>query len=109
MAGGAIITRDGSLRMPGYLIGHIEVTDPEKFEQYRPMAAASIEKYGGTYVVRGGEVETLEGELPAPRLVILRFESLDQLHRWYNSPEYQEAKAIRQAAARSVFAITEGL
>ena len=44
MAGGAIITRDGSLRMPGYLIGHIEVTDPEKFEQYRPMAAASIKK-----------------------------------------------------------------
>ena len=45
----------------GYIYAELEVTDPALFETYRPLAAASIEEFGGRYVVRGGDPKVLEG------------------------------------------------
>jgi uncharacterized protein (DUF1330 family) len=48
--------------MPGYVIVEIDVTDPEGYEEYRRLAAPTVEAYGGRYLVRGGRTETLEGD-----------------------------------------------
>jgi uncharacterized protein (DUF1330 family) len=61
--------------MPGYLIANIEVTEPAKFEEYRQKVAPVIAQFGGRYLVRGGEVRRLEGNLPIQRLVVLEFPS----------------------------------
>ncbi len=95
--------------MAGYLIAQIEVTDPEAFEAYRAAVPAVIAKFGGRYLVRGGTVEVMEGELPAPRLVILAFDNADQVRRFYRSPEYQKILPLRLAASKGVVAIAEGI
>ena len=95
--------------MPAYVVAQIEVTDPEKYEDYRKLAPAVIEKFGGRFLVRGGEMDTLEGEQPFPRMVVLEFPSLDTIRQFYASPEYQHAKAARDGAARMVFTALEGL
>ena len=95
--------------MAGYLIAHIEVTDPEAFEAYRAVVPAVIAKFGGRYLVRGGTVEVLEGELPMPRLVIVAFDSVDQVRRFYDSPEYQEILPLRLGASKGSVAIVEGI
>jgi Domain of unknown function (DUF1330) len=47
--------------VPVYIIADIQVTDPAAYEPYRPLAAASIARFGGRFTVRGGPVELLEG------------------------------------------------
>jgi uncharacterized protein (DUF1330 family) len=85
----------------GYILAEVEVTDPALFETYRPLAAAAIAEFGGKYLVRGGAVETLEGERTLPRVVLLEFPSPERAMEWYRSAQYQEALAIRLKAATS--------
>ena len=40
--------------MPAYFIVDLEITDPAGFEEYRQLVPATIQQYGGRYVVRGG-------------------------------------------------------
>jgi uncharacterized protein (DUF1330 family) len=95
--------------MPAYVVVEIEVLDPERYETYKQLAPASIAQYGGRYVARGGQLEMLEGTWSPKRLVILEFPSVDQAKAWWNSAEYAQAKALRQAAARSQMIVVEGL
>lgn len=92
--------------MAGYLIANIEVTDPAKFEEYRQKVVPVIEKFGGRYLVRGGDIRRLEGSLD--RLVVLEFPSLDAAQRFYDSPEYQPMLKLRLASARSDLVLAEG-
>lgn len=88
-------------RMTAYVLADISVTDPARYEDYKALAGPSVQKYGGRYAVRGGEVEVLEGEWPTGRFVVLEFPDADTARRWYASPEYTEARAARSDAARA--------
>jgi uncharacterized protein (DUF1330 family) len=70
---------------------------------------AVIAQYGGRYLVRGGQVETVEGEWHVPRLVVLEFPSMEQLKRFYYSAEYAPLLELRQKSTRSVLAFVEGV
>ena len=59
--------------MPAYVIVQVDVTDPATFETYRAQVPATLAKYGGEYVVRGGKMEVLEGTWAYPRCVVLKF------------------------------------
>jgi uncharacterized protein (DUF1330 family) len=80
--------------MPAYVIGEAHVFNPAAMTGYGAMVMASVEKYGGRYLARGSRPEVLEGG-PAHNILI-EFESPDAARRWYASPEYQAAKALRQ-------------
>ena len=95
--------------MAAYVIAHLEITDPEPFGQYREQVPALIEKHGGRYLIRGGEAETLEGDWPVPRLVVIEFESGEAAKRFYNSPEYQAILPLRLAGAKGDLAIVQGV
>ena len=95
--------------MSAYLVVTIDIHDPETYERYKTLAPASIGKYGGRYLTRGGRVEALEGEWPPQRFVILEFPDMETAKRWHASPEYAEAKAMRQACASTVLLLAEGL
>lgn len=95
--------------MSAYVVVDIEVVDSEQYETYKLLAPPAITQYGGRYVARGGQVETLEGTWSPTRLVILEFPSVEQAKSWWNSVEYAEAKALRQAAARTQMIVVEGL
>ena len=95
--------------MPAYFIAELEVTDPEGFKPYVAAAPGTIAQYGGTYVARGGAIETLEGSWHPKRLTIVKFDSVEQCKRWFNSPEYAPLKAIRMRTTRGSFVVTEGL
>jgi uncharacterized protein (DUF1330 family) len=85
--------------MAAYLFAEITVTDPTAYEEYRKLVGATVEKYGGKFLVRGGTAELVEGEGAPGRPVIVEFESMDKLKAWYDSEEYREPKAMRQAAS----------
>ena len=95
--------------MPAYVIADVEVTDPVGFEEYRKAVSPLIEAHGGTYVARGGAVEALEGDWVPKRLTILKFDSVAQAKRWYESPEYRPLKDLRKKTTNSKLLIVEGL
>ena len=73
--------------MPAYFIAEFEVSDPEGFKAYASQVAATAEKYGGRYIVRGGNTHPMEGEAPK-RFVISVWDTADDAKRWYISPEF---------------------
>jgi uncharacterized protein (DUF1330 family) len=91
----------------GYVIARVTVTNPEAYAEYAKGATEAIKKYGGKPLVRGGAHEALEGEA-RPRNVVIEFDSVEQARTYYNSPEYQAAKAKRDGACIAEFVLVEG-
>lgn len=85
--------------MPAYVIAETDVTDPERYEQYKAASPTAIVAGSGRILVRGGELVVLEGDWQPSRLVVLEFEDLAAAKRWYESEVYQEAKKLREGAA----------
>jgi uncharacterized protein (DUF1330 family) len=94
--------------MAAYVIVDIEVTDPTAYEEYRALAPPLVAKYGGKYLVRGGNFEKVEGNWTPNRLVVLEFESLERAKEFYNSEEYEPVKQIRLKSTNSNMVIVEG-
>ncbi len=93
--------------MATYVIADIDVHDPEGYEEYKRLSKGSADKYGGTFVARGGPTEVLEGTWEPKRVVVLEFPDREAVRRWYDSPEYTEARAIRARTATSSLIVTE--
>ena len=94
--------------MTAYVIADIQVTDTAAYEPYRPLAAASIARFGGRFIMRGGKVDLLEGEPEPERIVVIEFPDADTARRWYRSEEYQNALKIRQSASHGRVFLVEG-
>jgi len=94
--------------MAAYLILDVEVTDPAGYADYAKLAAPTVARYGGRYIVRGGKAETLEGDWQPKRVVVLEFESVEQLRRWYDSEEYRAPRALRHKYAKTNSIIVQG-
>ena len=95
--------------MPGYMVGNITVTDPETFAEYGRQVPATVAQFGGTYVVRGGAAEKMEGNYDPVRIVILQFESVEKAKEWYNSDVYAPLKEMRMKASTGDLYFVEGV
>lgn len=94
--------------MAAYVVVQIRITDPETYARYRELAPPSIAQYGGRYLVRGGPSTLLEGSWQPARLVILEFPDRAHAEAWWGSPEYADAKALRQRSADTEMLLIEG-
>jgi uncharacterized protein (DUF1330 family) len=94
--------------MSAYVVVDITIRDRTTYERYKAMAAPTVAAYGGRYLVRGGATESLEGDWHPPRLVILEFPDVEAGRAWWDSPEYQPAKALRQSCADTVMLLVQG-
>ena len=95
--------------MTAYVIVEIDVRDADTYERYKVLAPPSIAAYGGRYIVRGGATTVLEGDWAPRRLAVLEFPTAERAATWWASPEYAEAKALRQACAGTDMILIEGM
>lgn len=95
--------------MAAYVIADVEVKDPVRYRDYRDMVLPTITAYGGRFLARGGQVDTLEGAWQPQRLVIVEFPSVERAKAWWSSPEYAEAKALRQATSVGSLVVIAGV
>jgi uncharacterized protein (DUF1330 family) len=91
-----------------YMIAQIDVTDPETYKKYTAQTPGVIAKYGGEFIVRGGTVDSKEGEPPLGRVVVVRFPSMEQAQTFYNSGDYGPLIELRQSASNGSLFIVEG-
>jgi uncharacterized protein (DUF1330 family) len=94
--------------MAAYVLAEIEITNPDGYREYTAIVPATIAKYGGRFLVRGGAAEVLEGDWPQRRRVLLEFPSMQAAKQWFDSPEYEKPKAMRQAASKGRLLLMEG-
>ncbi|WP_067901985.1 DUF1330 domain-containing protein [Nocardia vaccinii] len=96
--------------MTAYVISEVRVPDETLAQRYRDLAATSIARYGGRYLVRGTIPGVPEGAWDDQRrLVIVEFPTSEQLREWYTSPEYAVALQIREQALDRRLLFAEGL
>ena len=95
--------------MPAYIIGSIEITNPESYKEYGARVPDVVAKFGGRYLVRGGEHEMLEEGAPGSRFVVIEFPDRAAIRRFYDSPEYQEIVGIRTGASSGFLAAVDGV
>lgn len=94
--------------MSAFVIFDIDVHDAEAYEAYRRIGAPTVAAFGGRFLVRGGETESLEGGWAPKRVVVLEFETAERARAWYRSASYQDAKRIREGAARTIGILADG-
>lgn len=82
--------------MKAYIIADINVQDPARYPEYTGQVLATIEKFGGRFIARGGNAEVLEGKWQPNRIVIIEFPDMASLKGWYTSPEYAPLIKLRQ-------------
>ncbi|MDP6822001.1 MAG: DUF1330 domain-containing protein [Dehalococcoidia bacterium] len=95
--------------MSVYIIADIEIKDEAAYREYQALVPATIEMYGGKYLVRGGEATVVEGDWATNRVVVLEFPDAETAQRWATSPEYAPVAEIRHRAANSKAIIVEGV
>ena len=95
--------------MAYYLMIEADVTDPEQYALYRQAVTPLIERCGGRFLVRGGEVEVFEGEYNGRRRVVIEFESQQAARAFWHSPEYADVKKLREGAGVGAVIGVEGV
>ncbi len=95
--------------MSVYMIIDVEVTDADTYAEYVQRVPATVEKYDGQYLARGGDVEVLAGDWRPERIIVLEFPSSDHLKQWLMSPEYVALAPIRQKSTNTRAIVVQGL
>ncbi|HAA91172.1 MAG: D-fructose-6-phosphate amidotransferase [Rhodospirillaceae bacterium] len=95
--------------MAAYVIADITVTNPERYKDYTSQTPATVEKFGGNFIVRGGDVTVVDGDWEPKRLVIIEFPNMATLKKWYNSKTYQKIAKIREEASTGSFIFVDGV
>ncbi len=91
----------------GYWLVHVTVNDPDAYAEYVALDTPVVQRFGGKFIVRGGQNETPE-VAQKDRHVIVEFPDYATARACYHSAEYQTAAKIRIATADSDFVIVEG-
>ena len=94
--------------MPVYLLVEINVRDQDLYAEYTAQVLPLVERYGGSYIIQGGEVHPVSGNWRPERLVLVQFETIDLVQDFLTSPEYQALVPLRQRASSSRSLIAEG-
>ena len=94
--------------MKAFVIAAETVNDESMFSEYRKAVRATLEPFGGKFVVRGGNLKLMEGEWPHSRLVVIEFPSREAAEGWYRSPEYQKIIGLRHRSSAGNLVIVEG-
>jgi uncharacterized protein (DUF1330 family) len=96
--------------MSVYFVAEIQqIKDKETYSKYAEVASGIVKKYGGKYHVRGGKAACFFGDWEPGRLIIVEFDSAEQLRKCFKSPEYLEIAPLREKATIGRAVVVEGV
>ena len=95
--------------MAVYLIADIEVIEPDMYREYTEKAFPVVRGHGGRYVVRGGgQIVPLTGGWAPKRILVIEFDTMENLKACFSSPDYLRLAPLREQSTRSRSVIVEG-
>jgi uncharacterized protein (DUF1330 family) len=95
--------------MPAYVIGDVRAAwDAEALGEYRRRNTDAVARHGGRFIIRGGEIELLEGEWDTRRIIVIEFPDMAAARGWYESEDYAPLRTLRQSASDTNIIVVEG-
>ncbi|MDE0712960.1 MAG: DUF1330 domain-containing protein [Rhodospirillales bacterium] len=95
--------------MACYVIADMNITNPEQFAEFIEVTPATVQRYGGKYLIRGGSFAVAQGDWTPGRLVVIEFAGVGQARAWFDSPEFERPKEIQARSSNSNFVFVEGV
>lgn len=95
--------------MACYVIADMNITNPEQFAELIEVTPATVQQYGGKYLIRGGSFAVAQGDWTPSRLVAIEFAGMDQARAWFDSPQFERPKQIQARSSNSNFVFVEGV
>jgi len=96
--------------MSVYFIAEIKkIINRDNYSRYIADVPEIIERFGGKYLARGGKTIALFGGWEPGKIVLLEFDSFEQLHRCFNSPEYRAIAPLREESTIGRAITVEGV
>lgn len=94
--------------MAVFLIADVKVTDEAWLPAYATNVHDIVQKHGGKYLSRSGNITTIEGEgLDSTLIALLEFPSMEALQAFVDDPEYAEYREARRAGSVSRFHVID--
>ena len=94
--------------MAAYIVAHVDVEDWDAYREYMRHTPRVIQKFGGRFIARGGEMVTLEGPEETLRIALIEFPSLEKAKAFYNSADYAQTKKLRERGGTAKFVAIDG-
>jgi uncharacterized protein (DUF1330 family) len=94
--------------MKAYLVLDFRVTDLPAFMEYVQKIPAFIEKHRGRYLVEGVRPEVIEGDWAPDTMVILEFESPENIKAFLADTEVKTLFAIRHQNTQGNLVMVNG-
>ena len=95
--------------MAAYIIARLEVEDVSLLKDYLVTTPPIVKKYRGRFIARGGSTVTLEGPEETRRIVLIEFPALSDAEAFYHSPEYSQARKLREGVTVAEFIVVDGV
>lgn len=92
-----------------YILANVDVKNPAQYEEYKRLSTIAMKAHGAEVCIRGGKVDVLEGDWNPGRMVLLKFPSVDQARKFYDSTEYGAARKAREGIAVMRMVLVEGV
>ena len=92
-----------------YILADVDVKNPQAYEEYKRLSSIAMKAHGAEVCVRGGKVDVLEGDWSPARAVLLKFPSVEQARKFYDSTEYAAACRAREGIAVMRMVLLEGV
>jgi uncharacterized protein (DUF1330 family) len=88
----------------------VDVHDADRYaSDYAAFSGDTVAAHGGRFLVRGGATESLEGDPPAQRTVVIEFPSVQAAREWFGSDAYQALAKARRAVSEATLILAEGI
>jgi uncharacterized protein (DUF1330 family) len=94
---------------PVFIVGEIDIIDPAGYKQFAAKSQASIKAAGGRFLVAGGTPVPLIGEPAKARIVIHQWDNMEQMRKWFDSPEQTQLREVQAKYARVRAFAVEGI
>ena len=95
--------------LTAYLISIVDVPDPKRYNVYKRDLANIVARHGGEYLVQGGEVEVIEGDWKPNRVALLRFPDRTAIRAFFDDPDYEPLRKLRQLIGKSQMVAVDGV
>jgi len=106
--GGMANTAPGTI--PAYAVAYLRDVDfGDEIIRYMREIDATLEPFGGEFIVHGGQPDVREGDWGGGDLVVIKFPDKEAAVRWYESAAYQRIAALRENNSHSIVALVEGV
>jgi uncharacterized protein (DUF1330 family) len=93
--------------MASFFLAEVEVFDPEMYSMYIERASQIVQQYGGVYVFRSDSITPVSGNWEPRRLILIRFNSIQDIHQCFASEAYLAIKHLREQSTKSRAVIIE--